>query len=128
MTDALAYGAALVLSLVNGKLVAGAISGIVLSPLESPFKGLPWISRYAIPFIQGIAMGFVAVCTAKWVLAAFGLHTGVVMIAMIIAAFVAISSTLLRRSPEKHFHLSAGLGELFGIVLGSYYILQLALW
>jgi hypothetical protein len=55
----------LVLALFNGKLVAGAISGMLLTPLAKPFERFGWISRYMVPFLQGVAMSFVAVCTAE---------------------------------------------------------------
>ena len=117
------YGVALVLALLNGKLVAGAISGIVLTPLVSPVERFSWISKYLVPFIQGIAMGSVADLTAKWILSWFELAMGWPMVAIIIVGFVIFCGILARNSEERHFHLSAGLGELLGILLVGYSVL-----
>ncbi|MGD8774507.1 MAG: hypothetical protein PVF76_00265 [Syntrophobacterales bacterium] len=116
------YGVALVLALLNGKLVAGAISGIILTPLVSPFERFSWISKYLVPLIQGIAMGSVAVLTAKWILSWFELAMGWPMVAIIIVGFVVICGHLARNIEERHFHLSAGLGELLGIFLVGYHL------
>ena len=114
------YGVALVLALLNGKLVAGAISGIILTPLVSPFERFSWISKYLVPFIQGIAMGSVAVLTAKWILSWFELAMGWLMVAIIIVGFGLICGHLARNIEERHFHLSAGVGELLGVLLVGY--------
>jgi hypothetical protein len=114
------YGVALVLALLNGKLVAGAISGIILTPLMRPVERFSWISKYLVPFIQGIAMGSVAVLTAKWILSWFKLAMGWPMVAIIIVGFVVICGHLARNIEERHFHLSAGVGELLGILLVGY--------
>lgn len=123
----IAHVVALLLSLMNGKLVAGAISGIILTPLAMPFEHFAWVPRYLVPFVQGIAMGLVAVCTAKWALLWFGLKMGWPMVAMIVVGFVVICCILLKNIEERTFHLSAGLGELLGISLGSYYFLEMAI-
>ena len=117
------YGVALVLALLNGKLVAGAISGIILTPLMSPFERFRWISKYLVPFIQGIAMGLVAVLTAKWILSWFELAMGWPMVAILIVGFGLICGHLARNIEERHFHLSAGVGELLGILLVGYNLL-----
>jgi hypothetical protein len=117
------YGVALVLALLNGKLVAGAISGILLTPLVSPFERFSWISKYLVPLVQGIAMGAVAVLTAKWILSWFELAMGWQMVAIIIVGFGIICGNLARNIEERHFHLSAGLGELLGILLVGYHFL-----
>jgi hypothetical protein len=119
----LAYGIALVLSLLNGKLVAGAISGILLTPLVKPVERFAWVSKYLVPFIQGIAMGSVAVLTAKWILSWFELAMGWMMVAIIIVGFVVICGNLARNIEERYFHLLAGLGELLGILLVAYSLL-----
>jgi hypothetical protein len=119
----LAYGVAVVLSLLNGKLVAGAISGILLTPLVKPVERFGWVSKYLVPFIQGIAMGSVAVLTAKWILSWFELAMGWMMVAIIIVGFVVICGNLARNIEERYFHLSAGLGELLGILLVAYSLL-----
>jgi len=111
---------AFVLALFNGKLVAGAISGILLTPLAKPFERFGWISRYMVPFLQDVAMGFVAVCTAEWIFLQFGLEMGWAIIAMIIFGFALISSHLMKRIEQRYFRLSAGLGELPGVFIGSY--------
>jgi hypothetical protein len=113
----------LVLALLNGKLVAGAISGIVLTPLVSPFERFGWISKYLVPLIQGIAMGSVAILTAKWILSWFELAMGWSMVAIIIVGFGIICGNLARNIEERHFHLSAGVGELLGILLVGYHFL-----
>jgi hypothetical protein len=113
----------LVLALLNGKLVAGAISGIVLSPLVTPVARFTWISKYPVPFIQGIAMGSVAVLTAKWILSWFELAMGWPMVAIIVAGFVVTCCILARNSEERRFHLVAGLGELLGIFLVGFSLL-----
>lgn len=123
MKAIIAYAVALALALFNGKLVAGAISGIILSPLSALFDRLTFISRYLIPYLQGIAMGFVGVCTAKWVLSAFSLGMGWPMVALIVLGYAVILLHLLKNEEERHFHLSAGLGELLGIFLGGCYFL-----
>lgn len=119
----LAYAVAVILSLLNGKLVAGAISGILLTPLVKPVERFAWVSKYLVPFIQGIAMGSVAVLTAKWILSWFELAMGWMMVAIIIVGFVVICGNLARNIEERHFHLSAGLGELLGILLVAYSLL-----
>ena len=116
----IAHIVALALALFNGKLVAGAISGILLTPLAKPFERFGWVSRYMVLFLQGVAMGFVAVCTAEWVFLQFGLKMGWAIIAMIIFGYVLISCHLMKRIEERHFHISAGVGELLGIFVGSY--------
>ena len=115
---------AFLLALFNGKLVAGAISGAILTPIAMPFERFAFVSRYLVPFLQGIIMGLVGICTAKWVLLWFGIKMGCAMVAMIALAYVLISFHLLKRIEERHFHLSAGVGELLGIFFGSYYFLQ----
>lgn len=122
----IAYMVAIALSLFNGKLVAGAISGILITPLVKPVEWATWVPRYLVPFVQGIAMGFVAVLTAKWVLKFFGLALGWGMVGLILVGFVVITSQLLKKVEERHFHLCAGLGELLGISLVSYYLLEMA--
>jgi hypothetical protein len=112
------------LSLFNGKLVAGAVSGMILTPIAMPFERFAFVSRYLVPFLQGIAMGLVGICTAKWVLLLFGIKMGWAMVAMIALAYVLIFFHLLKRTEERHFHLSAGVGELLGIFFSSYYFLQ----
>ena len=112
------------LSLFNGKLVAGAVSGMILTPIAMPFERFAFVSRYLVPFLQGIAMGLVGICTAKWVLLWVGIKMGWAMVAMITLAYVLIFFHLLKRIEERHFHLSAGVGELLGIFFGSYYFLQ----
>ena len=114
------------LSLFNGKLVAGAVSGMILTPIAMPFEGFAFVSSYLVPFLQGIAMGLVGICTAKWVLLLFGIKMGWAMVAMIAFAYVLIFFHLLKRTEERHFHLSAGVGELLGIFFSSYYFLQVA--
>ena len=114
------------LSLFNGKLVAGAVSGMILTPIAMPFERFAFVSRYLVPFLQGIAMGLVGICTAKWVLLLFGIKMGWAMVAMIAFAYVLIFFHLLKRTEERHFHLSAGVGELLGIFFSSYYFLQVA--
>ena len=117
------YGVALVLALLNGKLVAGGISGIILTPLVSPVERFSWIPKYLVPFIQGIVMGSVAVLTAKWILSWFELAMGWPMVAIIIVGFGLICGHLARNIEERHFHLSAGLGEFLGILLVGYNLL-----
>lgn len=119
----LAYGVALILSLLNGKLVAGAISGILLTPLVKPVERFAWISKYLVPCIQGIAMGSVAVLTAKWILSWFKLAMGWPMVAILIVGFGLICGHLARNTEERHFHVSAGVGELLGILLVGYNLL-----
>jgi len=120
-----AYIIAFLVTLFNGKLVAGAISGMVLTPIAMPFERFAFVSRYLVPFLQGIAMGLVGICTAKWVLLLFDIKMGWGMVAIISLAYVLISFHLLKRNEERHFHLSAGLGELLGIFLSGYYFLQM---
>ena len=120
-----AYILALLLALFNGKLIAGAISGMILTPIAMPFERFAFVSRYLVPFLQGIAMGLVGICTAKWVLLWFSIKMGWAMVAIIALAYVLISFHLLKRTEERHFHLSAGLGELLGIFLSGYYFLQM---
>ena len=122
MRQFIGYGVALILALLNGKLVAGAISGIILTPLMSPFERFSWISKYLVPFIQGIAMGSVAVLTAKWILSWFKLAMGWPMVAIIVTGFGLICGHLARNSEERHFHLSAGVGELLGILMVGYHL------
>ncbi|NQT54940.1 MAG: hypothetical protein HQ551_01785 [Desulfobacteraceae bacterium] len=120
-----AYILALLLALFNGKLIAGAISGMILTPIAMPFERFAFVSRYLVPILQGIAMGLVGICTAKWVLLWFSIKMGWAMVAIIALAYVLISFHLLKRTEERHFHLSAGLGELLGIFLSGYYFLQM---
>lgn len=120
-----AYILALLLALFNGKLIAGAISGMILTPIAMPFERFAFVSRYLVPILQGIAMGLVGICTAKWVLLWFSIKIGWAMVAIIALAYVLISFHLLKRTEERHFHLSAGLGELLGIFLSGYYFLQM---
>ena len=124
----LAYGVAVVLSLLNGKLVAGAISGILLTPLVKPVERFAWVSKYLVPVLQGIAMGSVAVVTAKWILSWFSVELGWSMVAIIVVGFVVITIILMKNVEERRFHLSAGLGELLGILLAGYYFLRLTIW
>jgi len=63
-----AYVSALILALFNAKLVAGAISGIVITPLAKPFERVVVVRKYIVPFFQGIFMGGVALYTARWFL------------------------------------------------------------
>jgi hypothetical protein len=118
------YIIAFLLALLNGKLVAGAISGAILTPIAMPLERFAFVSRYLVPFLQGITMGLVGICTAKWVLLWVGIKMGWAMVAMITLAYVLIFFHLLKRIEERHFHLSAGVGELLGIFFGSYYFLQ----
>ena len=119
------YIIAFLVALFNGKLVAGAISGMILTPIAMPFERFAFVSRYLVPILQGIAMGLVGICTAKWVLLWLGIKMGWAMVAIIALAYVLISFHLLKRTEERHFHLSAGLGELLGIILSGYYFLQM---
>ena len=96
------YIVALALSLFSGKLIAGAISGILISPLEKPLERVTWVSKYLVPFLQGIAMGVVAVATAQWVLPFFGLKLDWAMIALIVIGFVVIAFNLMKNIKEKH--------------------------
>ncbi|GEM_PF-2239053 len=121
----LAYSVALILSLINGKLVAGTISGIILSPFARPLAHLKSIERYGIPFLQGIAMGGVAVFTAQWVLAWFGFPIAWLTIGLLLIGFVVICSYLSKNAAERHFHISAGIGEVLGICLAGSYFLHL---
>jgi hypothetical protein len=89
----------------------------------SPFERFRWISKYLVPLIQGIAMGSVAVLTAKWILSWFELAMGWSMVAIIIVGFGIICGNLARNIEERHFHLSAGVGELLGILLVGYHFL-----
>jgi hypothetical protein len=123
----LAYGVAVVLSLLNGKLVAGAISGILLTPLVKPVERFGWVSTYLVPVVQGVAMGSVAVLTAKWILSWFSMELSWSMIAILGIGFVVIASILMQNREERSFHLSAGLGELLGILLAGYYFLQVTM-
>jgi hypothetical protein len=123
----LAYGVAVVLSLLNGKLVAGAISGILLTPLVKPVERYGWISQYLVPVVQGVAMGSVAVLTANWILSWFSMELSWSMIAILGIGFVVIASILMQNREERSFHLSAGLGELLGILLAGYYFLQVTM-
>jgi len=118
----LAFSAALF----NGKLVAGAISGMILTPIAIPFERFAFVSRYLIPFLQGIAMGLVGICTVRWVLLWLSIKMGWAVVAILTLANVLISFHLMKRTEERHFHLSAGLGELLGLFLGAYYFLQMA--
>jgi hypothetical protein len=122
----IAYMVTIALSLFNGKLVAGAISGTLMTPIVKPVERFTWIPRYLVPFVQGVAMGLVAILTAEWVLKFFSLKMGWITVAMIIVCFVIIDGVLLRNTQERHFHLSAGLGELLGVSLVSYYLLEMA--
>ncbi|MEJ2365969.1 MAG: hypothetical protein P8075_16890 [Deltaproteobacteria bacterium] len=123
----LAYGVAVVLSLLNGKLVAGAISGILLTPLVKPVERFGWISTYLVPVLQGIAMGSVAVLTAKWILSWFSIKLGWSMLLIILISFLVIASILMQNREERRFHLYAGLGELLGILLTGYYFLRVGM-
>ncbi|HBF42557.1 MAG TPA: hypothetical protein DDW42_02790 [Desulfobacteraceae bacterium] len=96
---------------------------MLITPLVISFKDNTIISRYLVPFVQGIAMGFVAVCTAKWVLMAFSLEIGWTMFAMLALGFVVICCVLVKRIEERHFHIAAGAGELLAILLSSSYFL-----
>ena len=120
----LAYGVAVVLSLLNGKLVAGAISGILLTPLVKPVERFGWISTYLVPILQGVAMGSVAVLTAVWILSWFSIELGWSMVVIILISFLVIASILMQNREERGFHLYAGLGELLGILLAGYYFIQ----
>jgi hypothetical protein len=120
------YAVALILALFNGKLVAGAISGMILTPISMPFEHRTWVPRYVVPFLQGIAMGAVAISTAVFALSWFKLKMGWVMVAMITAGFVIISSRLAKNIEERHFHLTAGVGELWGIFVATYYFFYVA--
>ena len=119
------YIIAFLVALFNGKLVAGAISGMILTPIAMPFERFAFVAKYLVPFLQGITMGLVGICTAKWVLLWLDIKMGWAMVAMIALAYVLISFHLLKRTEERHFHLSAGLGELLGIILSGYYFLQM---
>ena len=123
----LAYGVAVVLSLLNGKLVAGAISGILLTPLVKPVERFGWISTYLVPILQGVAMGSVAVLTADWILSWFSIELGWSMVVIILISFLVIASILMQNREERLFHLYAGLGELLGILLAGYYFIQIAI-
>jgi hypothetical protein len=120
------YAVALVLALFNGKLVAGAISGMVLKPITMPFEYHTWVPRYLVPFLQGLAMGGVAISTAEFVLSWFKLNMGWAMVAMITVGFAVIFSRLAKNAEERLFHISAGVGELCGIILASYYFFYMA--
>jgi hypothetical protein len=122
----LAYAIALILSLFNGKLVAGAISGMVLKPITMPFEHHTWVPRYLVPLLQGVAMGLVAISTAEFVLSWFKLNMGWAMVTMITIGFAVIFSRLAKNVEERLFHISAGIGELCGIVLASYYFFYMA--
>ena len=67
-------------------------------------------------------MGSVAVLTAKWILSWFELAMGWPMVAIIIVGFGLICGHLARNIEERHFHLSAGVGELLGILLVGYHL------
>ena len=123
----LAYGVAVVLSLLNGKLVAGAISGILLTPLVKPVERFGWISTYLVPILQGVAMGSVAVLTAVWILSWFSIELGWSMVVIILISFLVIASILMQNREERLFHLYAGLGELLGILLAGYYFIQITI-
>ena len=123
----LAYGVAVVLSLLNGKLVAGAISGILLTPLVKPVERFGWISTYLVPILQGVAMGSVAVLTAVWILSWFSIELGWSMVVIILISFLVIASILMQNREERGFHLYAGLGELLGILLAGYYFIQITI-
>lgn len=123
----LAYGVAVVLSLLNGKLVAGAISGILLTPLVKPVERFGWISTYLVPILQGVAMGSVAVLTAVWILSWFSIELGWSMVVIILISFLVIASILMQNREERRFHLYAGLGELLGILLAGYYFIQITI-
>ena len=123
----LAYGVAVVLSLLNGKLVAGAISGILLTPLVKPVERFGWISTYLVPILQGVAMGSVAVLTADWILSWFSIELGWSMVVIILISFLVIASILMQNREERGFHLYAGLGELLGILLAGYYFIQITI-
>jgi len=127
MKTILIYLLTIVVALFNGKLVAGAISGTLLGLLVTPSEHGSWTSRYVVPFIQGLAMGFVALCSVKWVLLWFHLEMGWSAVAILIVIFVMICSVLMKNAEERAFHLSAGAGELLAIVAGSYYFLQVAI-
>ncbi len=122
---ALGYIMAFAAALFAGKLVAGAMAGILVTPLVAPVeRKAPAIPRYIVPFIQGIAMGGVALFTAQWVLGAFQLKLGWAMVAAIVVGFILIFSILYRHNPEERaFHLSAGLGELTGAFAAGVYLL-----
>lgn len=122
---ALGYIMAFAAALFVGKLVAGAVAGILVTPLVAPVEEkAPAIPRYIVPLVQGIAMGGVAVLTAQWVLGAFQLNLGWAMVAAIVIGFVVIFSILYRHNPdERSFHLSAGLGELTGVFAAGVYLL-----
>lgn len=120
-----AYSIALILSLINGKLVAGAISGIILSPIAKPLEHVKFVDRYLIPFLQGIAMGGVAVFTAQWVLAWFDFPIAWLTVGLLLIGFVVICSYLSKNCAERQFHLSAGVGEVLGICLaGAYFLMR----
>jgi ABC-type transport system involved in cytochrome bd biosynthesis fused ATPase/permease subunit len=123
----LAYGVAVVLSLLNGKLVAGAISGILLTPLVKPVERFGWISTYLVPILQGVAMGSVAVLTAVWILSWFSIELGWSMVVIILISFLVIATILMQNREERSFHLYAGLGELLGILLAGYYFIQITI-
>ena len=126
MKTVIAHAIALVLALLCGKLIAGAISGILVSPLESAFSRFSFVTKSVLPFLQGIAMGVVAVITAEWIFRAFSLKMGWIMVCLIALGSVTISYHLMKNIEERHFHLPAGLGELFGILLAAHYYLQMA--
>ena len=123
MKSLIAYITALILSLFTGKLVAGAISGILITPLVKPVENFVWIPRYFVPFVQGAAMGFVAVCTSQWVLMMFHMKLDWPMVALIAVGFAVIAYHLMKNEDERHFHLSAGGGELLGISLGGFFFI-----
>lgn len=122
---ALGYVMAFAAALFAGKLVAGAIAGILVTPLVKPVEEkVPAIPRFIVPFVQGIVMGAAALFTAQWVLGAFKLTLGWAMVAAVVIGFVVIFSILYRHNPdERTFHLSAGLGELAGVFAAGLYLL-----
>ncbi len=120
--ELIAYLAALLLALFNGKLVAGAISGIVITPLAKPFERLALIKRYIVPFVQGLFMGAVALYTARWFLEWVKLNLGLPFVIVLALCLVVINSILMRNPAERHFHASACTGELTALIILAFHL------
>ncbi len=118
----MAYLVALLLALFNAKLVAGAISGIVITPIARPAEGIAFVRKYLVPFVQGLFMGTVALYTARWFLGWVNAPLGLVFVVILAFSLVVINSILMRNPEERHFHASASVGELTALVVISFYL------
>lgn len=117
-----AYVSALILALFNAKLVAGAISGIVITPLAKPFERVVVVRKYIVPFFQGIFMGGVALYTARWFLDWVGVELGLIFVMLLAFCLVVLNSILMKTPEERHFHASACTGELTALIILTFHL------